>query len=158
MAQRTIELKFTQVESSEICKTLKNTFFVCFSLINVLFCVSILFGTDACRCAETELNDTVSQLLCALLQRLTELERHEQYLRSCQQASCPSSGVDSGSGGSDGDKVSVSYIFSSLFLFHIFLSTCVTGTVVMLTCLDPELCLFIYITHTFVSSSSFCSI
>lgn len=36
------------------------------------------------RCAETELNETVSQLLCALLKRLTDLERHEQYLRSCQ--------------------------------------------------------------------------
>lgn len=36
------------------------------------------------RCAETQLNETVSQLLCALLQRLTDLERHEQYLRACQ--------------------------------------------------------------------------
>lgn len=36
------------------------------------------------RCAETDLNETVSQLLCALLKRLTDLERHEQYLRSCQ--------------------------------------------------------------------------
>ncbi|XP_063701831.1 ras-GEF domain-containing family member 1B [Culicoides brevitarsis] len=38
----------------------------------------------ATRCAETDLNETVSQLLCALLKRLTDLERHEQYLRSCQ--------------------------------------------------------------------------
>uniref|UniRef100_A0A1B0DJV3 Uncharacterized protein n=1 Tax=Phlebotomus papatasi TaxID=29031 RepID=A0A1B0DJV3_PHLPP len=36
------------------------------------------------RCANTELGDRVSDLLCALLNRLTDLEHHEEELRACQ--------------------------------------------------------------------------
>uniref|UniRef100_A0A336N054 CSON003817 protein n=2 Tax=Culicoides sonorensis TaxID=179676 RepID=A0A336N054_CULSO len=41
----------------------------------------------ATRCAETELNETVSELLCALLKRLDDLEKHEHYLRACHTSS-----------------------------------------------------------------------
>lgn len=34
------------------------------------------------RCANNELNDIVSELLCALLTRLTDLEQHEEDLRA----------------------------------------------------------------------------
>lgn len=34
------------------------------------------------RCANNELNDIVSELLCALLSRLTDLEQHEEDLRA----------------------------------------------------------------------------
>lgn len=36
------------------------------------------------RCANTGLGDVVSELLSALLNRLTELEQHEEKLRACQ--------------------------------------------------------------------------
>ncbi|XP_055639540.1 ras-GEF domain-containing family member 1B [Toxorhynchites rutilus septentrionalis] len=36
------------------------------------------------RCADTKLADVVSELLCALLARLTELEKHEEELKSYQ--------------------------------------------------------------------------
>lgn len=36
------------------------------------------------RCANTGLGDVVSELLSALLNRLTELEQHEKELRACQ--------------------------------------------------------------------------
>lgn len=36
------------------------------------------------RCADTDLGDVVSELLSALLKRLTELERHEEDLRAYQ--------------------------------------------------------------------------
>lgn len=60
-----------------LVKASKQAFFIYNS--NTIY---ILF-TNRCG-TETELNETVSQLLCALLQRLTDLERHEQYLRACQ--------------------------------------------------------------------------
>lgn len=36
------------------------------------------------RCSNTRLEAIVSEILSALLKRLTDLERHEEELRSCQ--------------------------------------------------------------------------
>lgn len=52
-----------------------------FVIVFVLFFHSRLVAR---RCANTSLGDVVSELLSALLNRLTELEQHEKELRVCQ--------------------------------------------------------------------------
>jgi len=43
-----------------------------------------LYENKITRCANTGLSDVVSELLRALLNRLTDLEYHEEDLRACQ--------------------------------------------------------------------------
>lgn len=53
---------------------------LCIIYILCLFIYTIQYF----RCANTDLGDVVSELLSALLNRLTELEQHEEKLRACQ--------------------------------------------------------------------------
>lgn len=50
----------------------------------VTFCLFNYNLTVIHRCSNTRLEAIVSEILSALLKRLTDLERHEEELRSCQ--------------------------------------------------------------------------